>query len=394
VTATVAWVAPCDLRPHASQLGLDGGGHFHNAPWISLGLAALAPHVNLHVVTYDRRLGRDHRITEGGITYHLLSTPWPKVPRAAVAYLLDVPRFLAVLDGIQPDIVHGHGTENLFSLVAVKSGRPHVVSMQGYMRALLRTRRAVSRSKVHFAIVAAIERWTIRRASTFTVEAPFLGDIVRGQNPTAEVHLVPNMVRPEFFGVSRAGGPRTNVYFVGSLVPAKGIEETIRAFHRVECAGAELHIVGTGHRSYVTGVLEHLVQAGPARQRIRFHGHWGPERIADAYRNAAAVVLPSHCDTSPNVVAEALVAGVPVVASRVGGMPFMLDDGKAGALVSLGDLGELSDAIDWCLGSPDSAARVAAHGLVMARDRYGRERYLKTLLALYDHVAPARSCRD
>lgn len=383
----VAWLAPYDLRLVAHRIeGLEGP--FHNAPWITNGARALVEtgEIDLHVVTYHKRLRRDQRFVENGVTFHVIRTPLSRVPRGAVLYQLDRRPFLRALRTIQPDLIHGHGTENIFSYIAVTAGLPNVISMQAVMAELVRTYTSFSRTWCEHSIVRHIEAYTLRRAHRVFIEAPFVEPLIRRINPDLDVHVAGNIVSPPFFAVRRAERPpQRKIMFVGTLRRSKGVEEIVRAFHEVAASDPALvlHLVGQGDAGYVQSRLTPLIESDAAARRITMRGHLTAQEIAAEYVDAAMVVLPTHYDTSPNVITEAMVAGVPVVASAVGGLPYMLDGGESGQLVAAGDAHAVAEAIRFNLHNPEAAVARAGHARVVARHRYGAELFVSRMLDCY-----------
>jgi glycosyltransferase involved in cell wall biosynthesis len=387
----VAWLAPYDLSHLADRLPSPLQGRFHNSPWITNGARAMAEGgaIDLHVVTHDRRIASDLTFVKGGITFHLIRTPLAVVPRAAVLYQLDLGPFLRTLNEIRPDLVHGHGTENIFSYAAVRSRYPHVLSIQAIIAELVRTHPSFSREWFQHSLVRLVERYTLRRARWVVIKAPFVESRLRSVNPGVTVRLVENIVSTPFFAVKRCPGTtRKKIVFVGRLTPTKGVEEMVGAFHQV--AGSdlaiELHLVGQGDPAYVDGPLRALIDAGPAPRRVFLRGRLTPDEIAGEFADAAMVVLPSYYDTRPNAIAEAMVAGVPVIATSVGGLPYMLEDGAYGQLVPPGDVDQLAAAIRRNLRTPDLAAERAFRAQSLARRRYCKERFVTRILRIYERV--------
>ena len=382
----VAWVAPFNLGLLQHRVPV-AGRRFHPAPWIMNGLRALnrTGEVELHVVTYAKDLDRDYEFDEEGMRFHVLRPDYPRVPRALVLYQLDLSRFQEVLRRIGPDLVHGHGTENIFSLAAVRSGYPHVISMQAVMSELLKTQRRFSRTFVHFALVCALERRTLKLATHALVEAPFVADIIARVNRRIQTRVVGNIVSASYFQVVRRPDvARPRILFVGSLVREKGVGEAILAFHwlALRWPALELHVVGAGEGAYVASLRE-LAAGGPGASRIAFRGFLAPEAIATEHAEATMVVAPTYYDTSPNVVAEAMVAGVPVIASDVGGLPYMLESGDAGLLVPARDPVALAGAIERNLTHPANCLAAATRGQWLARSRYSAETFVTSVMAAY-----------
>jgi glycosyltransferase involved in cell wall biosynthesis len=119
---------------------------------------------------------------------------------------------------------------------------------------------------------------------------------------------------------------------------------------------------------------------------VTLHGQLPSERIAALFGGASMLVLPSYSDTSPNVIAEALVAGVPVIGTDVGGIPFMIEQDQTGLLVPVRDVDALAGAMRHYLRNEALAEEHAHRGSERARARYGEERFVQSLMAIYEHV--------
>ena len=147
----------------------------------------------------------------------------------------------------------------------------------------------------------------------------------------------------------------------------KGIQHMIAALPRVaaEVPGVVYLVVGDGdHRP----ALEAAAAAGGVADRVVFAGsRTDVPRVLSA---CDAFVHPTLLDALPTVLAEASAAGVPIAASRVGGVPEMCLDGRNGLLVPPGDEEALADACLRLLREPGLAARMGGQGREVARERY------------------------
>lgn len=143
----------------------------------------------------------------------------------------------------------------------------------------------------------------------------------------------------------RSAKVRRRIGFVGTLAPHKGVGVLIRAFRGLGRADLTLDVHGsqTAHPAYVAL----LRREAEGDTRIRFHGPFAEgeqERVLSAID---VLVLPSvWWENSPLTVLEALAAGVPVVASAIGGLPELVADGDTGLLVPPSDPAALRQAID------------------------------------------------
>lgn len=389
----IAWIGPYDINSIVHRMDQPFAAPFHPATWVRNAGRALVRHsdAELHLLMHDKRFAKDWRFTEDGIHFHLFHTPVPQIPRPLALYQLDRWKYMNELKLIRPDIVHGHGTENLYSYIAITSGFPAVISIQAIISELFRQYRRMSRQYFEHFVVQFIERHTIRRASHVILKAPFAEPFVRKYNPTVKTHLLENIVHESYFQATRDPGKKVkNIVFVGTLTNTKGVEELIQAFHRLaaEFEEIELHLVGNGTDTYVKTVLKPLIQNGAGKGRIILRGVLSAVQIVELFSETLMSVLPSYFDTSPNVVAEAQVAGVPVIGTNVGGIPFMISKDDTGLIVPVRDVDALTDAMRSYLNHPEIASRHAALGQERARQRFGEERFVKSLLQIYAEVVP------
>jgi glycosyltransferase involved in cell wall biosynthesis len=203
------------------------------------------------------------------------------------------------------------------------------------------------------AAYRALTRWTLGRARhVFAASRDIEGRLTgRFGVPPERVSIVPCGVDTAVFhpaadaGAAPAppGGP-VRLLFVGDMVPPKGVDELVSAVLSARAQGAALalDLVGDGP---LRAVLEARVEAAGAGDRVRFHGTVPRPAVADRLRTADCLVLPSHNEGTPVSVMEALTSGVPVVASRVGGIPDLVTEGTDGLLVPPGDPEALAAAL-------------------------------------------------
>jgi glycosyltransferase involved in cell wall biosynthesis len=125
---------------------------------------------------------------------------------------------------------------------------------------------------------------------------------------------------------------RRSILFVGNLKRDKGVMDLLDAFRALseaDCADVDLEIVGSGA---LQGELAVAIDASGANHRVRLHGARPHDEIAAWLGACELLCLPSHAEGIPNVVLEAQACGRPVVATRIGGIPEVLD-ASAGLLV-------------------------------------------------------------
>jgi glycosyltransferase involved in cell wall biosynthesis len=144
---------------------------------------------------------------------------------------------------------------------------------------------------------------------------------------------------------------RLHLVFVGRLAPVKGLRVLIEALLAARRTDVRLTIVGDGEER---ATLEAM--AAPLGEAVRFTGYQSQEEVAGILATAHAFVLPSFAEGVPVVLMEALAAGLPVIATRITGVPELVEDGVSGLLVPPGDAQALAAAIDRLAARPDRGA--------------------------------------
>jgi glycosyltransferase involved in cell wall biosynthesis len=187
---------------------------------------------------------------------------------------------------------------------------------------------------------------------------------IRRDYGVAEVAVVPNVTGGEDRGGEEGEGGEAPGYLlvVGRLRIRKGVDVLLAALPAVlrRYPAARLLIAGDGeHRAALERAAGGLVPGGS----VRFLGRCSAERVRGLLRGAAALVVPSVYEGMPLVVLEAMAAAVPVVASRVSGIPEVVADGVTGWLVPAEDTAALAAALCDLLGDPAAARRRGAAGL-------------------------------
>ena len=214
--------------------------------------------------------------------------------------------------------------------------------------------------------------------------------------PLPEVVVVPPGYRPlptmppeapSFavqYGIS---GPY--VLFVGRWASNKGLLELVDAFAALLREAPEAHLVLVGEDGGMRAAVEARSRAVGVEGRLHAVGHLSDERwITAAYQGARLTVLPSEYEAFGLVLLESLAQGTPVVASRVGGIPEVVEDGKAGLLVPPRSPTELARAIDRLWNDRALARRLGEYGRTEVVPRFTWEALADRLDALYRRLVP------
>jgi glycosyltransferase involved in cell wall biosynthesis len=211
---------------------------------------------------------------------------------------------------------------------------------------------------------------TVRAADLVLAPSEATADEIRRDYGVEDVYVVPN-VTGGLAAEPAAGeeGPAGYLLFVGRLRIRKGVEVLLAALAelRRRNRAAVLRIAGDGeHRARLEDEVDEL----GLRDAVSFLGTCDGPRVRRLLAGAAALVVPSIYEGMPLVVLEAMASGVPVVASRVSGIPEVVVDGETGWLVPPEDPAALAGALASVLADPREARRRGEAGRRRAEERY------------------------
>jgi glycosyltransferase involved in cell wall biosynthesis len=179
------------------------------------------------------------------------------------------------------------------------------------------------------------------------------------------------------------------VLFLGRLEARKGVYDLLDAIASLRAKVPDVRLVCAGDGDRV-GVARHAERLGIA-DAVKFTGWVGPSGKRALLENAAVLALPAYEAGLPVGLVEAMSAGLPVVASPVGGIPEAVVDGANGYLVAPGDRGGLERSLGRLLTDRALAARLGAAARESALRRFAPERALAPLEALYDSLGVSAS---
>ncbi len=177
------------------------------------------------------------------------------------------------------------------------------------------------------------------------------------------------------------------VLFVGRIGLAKGLDTLVDAIPDVlALSGDDVRFVLVGPDWGDQRALEERARCLGVDKYILFTGALVGDHLLDAYHAADVVVLLSRCDASPIVLVEAMAAGKPIVATRVGGIPNLVQDGINGLLVEPGDAGAAAGAINRVLADHTLAERLGQAGKALVREKFQWSQTIQQVVNLYSEL--------
>lgn len=355
--------------------------HFGTAPEALLQGFREHPEVEVHVLSCARARMRAHEQLAPNIQFHSLFVP--KLGWLKTAYQGCIRAVRAKLRELQPDIVHGQGTERDCALNAVFSGFPNVLTIHGNLRLIARVNRVKPFSPVWLG--ARLETFTLPRTQGVLCITRYTQESVR---PLArKTWIVPNAVDASFFEVSpeRPDGRTPRILSVGLICLRKNQNAFIRALDEL-AKRRPLELVFLGLPGEDPGYTEVFKRLVAERPWCTYAGFAERDRLKAEFRHADLVALPSLEDNCPMVVLEAMAVGVPVMAANVGGVPELITEGETGWMCDPLDAASMRGAVERALSNYPRSLDMAQEARNQARERFHPKSIAAQHLQIYREV--------
>lgn len=254
--------------------------------------------------------------------------------------------------GSSADIVHVHLGEDLAIiplgfLAARFNKKPIVVTIHCSPKHTVVP--TDMRSALINKIGGRIEEWGERYTAIISITWRLANKLVESGVPANKVHIIPSGVRSRLFEEPRQDPlpnlARPRVGFAGRLTRVKGIFDLLDAFELLT-HDANLVYVGDGPDRRA---LEHEIANRRLGERVKVTGFVTHDLIPAYLQNIDVLTLPSHYEELGSILVEGLQAGLPLVGTRTGGIPEVIDEGRTGLLVPTHTPKQLAEALDTLL---------------------------------------------
>jgi glycogen(starch) synthase len=303
--------------------------------------------------------------------------------RGAIGPLEVLQQLSGILAAEQPDLIHMHSAvqpsawylDRLFRRLSLKP--PFIVTQHGVLEPV--------------DCLKVVRELLLKADALTAVSKAALQSAIQFSNRTAFSTVIYNGIRTldDTVGVERTD-PGYRLMCVGRLQLEKGFDVAIAALAKVRSQGldADLTLIGWGRErmSLQKAAVDHAVA-----DHVRFEGVLDRRRTLEAIAGCSLVLIPSRMREGFSLVAaEAALCGVPCVASRVGGLPEVVEDGATGLLVTPDDPDRLASAVIDLLRDPQRLRTLGANARRRAQERFDMDRCVDGYLKLYRELTQLR----
>ncbi len=312
----------------------------------------------------------------------------------------------------KPDVIHFHGSENFFGLICREISVPSVLSIQGIIsrcvpyfftdlswREILQQFSPGSflrgRGLIHkwwsMKKYCGIEAQILKACRNFIGRTEWDGAVIQAVNPQSNYFHCDEPLAGIFYTAQwqPASSAKQVIYSTSSGVPFKGSLMLVHSMAVLRERGwknVELHLAGINPDFDAGKLIVDYIQEQHLEDRVHLHARLDPEQIVGKMLQSSLYVHSSHMDNSPNSLCEAMLIGMPCIASRVGGVPSLVREGIDGFLYHDRDVCMLADRIIQILSDPNLASRLGQEARNTALLRHDRKKIAARMVEIYQQV--------
>jgi glycosyltransferase involved in cell wall biosynthesis len=233
-------------------------------------------------------------------------------------------------------------------------------------------------------------RWALESADAVVALTAGWERKLAGRGRLRRSTVIPNAPDLTEVTPTKRGEPEQLVLFLGHLYRDKGVYELLEAFSTLRATRPSVRLVLAGEGSEEDALRARARRLG-LDGAVELPGWVDPATKVDLLTRAACFVLPSYREGLPLALLEAMVVGVPIVATPVGGVPDVVEDGRHALLVPPTDVAALARAVGRVLDEPDVAAGLAGAARERALEEYTSDALAERVGNLYRAVLARRA---
>ena len=321
-------------------------------------------------------------------------------------------RAISVVRDVNPDIVHVHGSEEYFGLVSKYiDNQKFVLSIQGLMSPyfekyysglkkedlkrfdsiikFLRCRNT-AQEEITFRIKADREREIFKYINNIIGRTFWDRQCSLALNPHRKYFEVGEILRKEFYGVNDRPAYTSKTVLVSTVSSGiyKGLETIYNTAAIMNKCGFdfEWRVIGVAENDEYNKIVKVSTKLQASDNSIILMGRKSAKEMVPIMTESSCFVQVSHIENSPNSLCEAMLLGLPIVATYAGGTASLIKASEEGLLIQDGDPYVMAGAIMELMSNKENAIRMAKNARRTACDRHNPQKIVKALLDTYIHI--------
>lgn len=325
-------------------------------------------------------------------------------------------QYLSIIEVVKPDIIHIHGTENSFSCIINHVEIPIVISIQGNLsvinhkyrsglfgeyihttlpkfnlKSLLLGKTNFYRSFKKMERMALIEKRNLINTNYIIGRTDWDKRITRVMAPDSKYFVVNEILRDAFYEniweLQTIEG-RLIIHTTNSDNYYKGFETICHTLSLLNAYGldVEWRVAGISENSLITRIVKKFLKGTYPNKGLVLMGSLDEKQLVEKLQEAHIYVMTSHIENSPNNLCEAMILGMPCIATYAGGTGSLLTDNEEGILIQDGDPWAMAGAILELRNNPEKAIEMGRKARIRALERHNKENITNDLIAVYQEI--------
>jgi len=377
----ILWLAPIPFIDDSSS---------HPAPWIiTLAKALVENGIDLTILNYNSKIEKEIIKKEfNGI--HLIYVKTPKLKLDLLTlYRMRIHTMKSYLHTIinDYDLLHIHGSEHQYEVMALDLKIPKLISIQGILAEVIKVIPVFSNFKiwVELKLSSLYEKKYLPKYQYFSCRTHWDKNYIRSINPKAKIYTIWEMIRSDFFE-DHFSNEKKNILFVGGKNPIKGLIELLQIYDSsLQEKGLKLIILGNCEAENIHDIITKYHLLNIDINNIECRGIQDVKGMIKAYEESFCLVHPTYIDNSPNSVCEAQLSGLPVIATDVGGVASLIENGETGLLIGQNSE-DIELSVDKLLNDDRLRKHISEKSRQLSRHRHKSELIVEQTINMYNDI--------
>ncbi|MHA1251649.1 MAG: glycosyltransferase family 4 protein [Candidatus Helarchaeota archaeon] len=352
--------------------------------------------------------------------YHPINRFNSKIEKTMIRVLRRIPsegelkQYLKIIERVKPDIIHIHGTELPFISIIDVVNKPIVTSVQGnltvyvhkYFSGIEKKFASIKadgnvfkkvfypmtfyKSYSHLKTKSYLERKYLKKIKYIIGRTNWDKRITRILSPSSYYYHADEILREGFYKNiwSKPQNDKFTIFTTSGNVYYKGFETICQSLNMLNNLGQHIiwKVAGIKNNDLIVKVVKKKLKENYPERNLELLGNLNEDQLIQGLLNSDLYVMPSHIENSPNNLCEAMILGMPCIATFVGGTGSLLNDGKEGILIQDGDPWVLAGAILEAKENYHKFIRFGQNARKKAIYRHNRDKIAREILKIYFDV--------
>ena len=374
------------IGPYPLDQNKIGGGVEAVTVYLLNGLRQIEE-LDIHVISCKKDVDVEQTVDFDGLKVHFL--PQAKRFGNITFRVAERNKIKKLINKINPDIVHAQNYPN-HGYSALQSGYPTMITVHGISFKEEKLRTGLT-NWIRKYPIRYIEKACLKKAPHIICINPYVKEMYNNLTQ-ARLYSIENPIDDKYFEIKNQEVP-DRILFIGPIIKRKNILDLLKAVNLVKrkIPGINLNIVGAVGETECFEDLKKYIEENDLESNVEFLGHVTEERIFEEYGKCSVLALFSLEETAPMVIAQAMAAGKPAIATDVGGVAHLINDGETGFVVQCGYSQKMAESIEQILKDDVLRLKMGEQAKKEAVSRFKGESVARKTYEIYKKILSVAS---